>query len=134
MHVVMYLYLYIFYKIIFIGFLLWFIKLRLIFLTISGTEFVIVFLHLLLNFLGLVQQSQGVPSVSSRGGPFGFWVRPSSSISTPSLSSKKKKKVTVRVNKNMLFDLACHFCKQKWQSNHELQELLLESSRPGGWC
>ena len=37
----------------------------------------------------------------------------------------------------MLFELACHFCttvvvKQKWQSNHELQELLLESSRPGG--
>ena len=94
----------------------------------------LVFLLLLfVVFCGLVQQStstlrSGVERVHLVvGGPFilPFW--------TPSLIGKNKK-VMVRVSKIKLFGLACHYCKQKWHSNYELQELLLESSRPGGWC
>ena len=52
-------------------------KIATYFKTISGTEFMIVFLHLLFSFSWPGPAFQGVPTVSSKGGRFEF-VGPSS--------------------------------------------------------
>ena len=95
----------------------------------------IVFLHFLkkISWPGSSSQTKN-PFVLGRVGPSEYSGSVLPSLLTPSLRLKKKNRSYGLGVKKRLFVLACHFCKQKWQANYELQELLLESSRPGGWC